>query len=336
MSDTRYAILKALESAGGSLVSGGELAESLGISRTAVWKQIAALQQSGYAIRSEAGKGYILAPSDVFSAYEVEKRLTTRTIGHPIICLDTVDSTNIRARQLAAEGAARGTIIAAAHQTAGKGRLARRFESPEGQGVYLSIILRPDIPLAELNTLTLMTAVVMLDTIEELTGVRPSIKWTNDIYLNGRKLCGILTECSVEGESGRVEYAVVGIGLNLYQQREDFPEEIRTIAGSLVSETGVKISRTDYIACLAKHFEEYFVDGAFPKNKESVLEKYRKSVFFLGKRVQVHGFSDSWPAVALDIDEEGRLVVRAGDGSIHALNSGEISIRFRPDGQIEG
>lgn len=273
--------------------------------------------------------------SDIFSAREVEKRLTTHTIGRPVICLDTVDSTNVYARRIAAEGAPHGTIVAAAHQTAGKGRLARRFESPEGQGVYLSVILRPEMPLAELNTLTLMAAVVMLDTIEELTGVRPGIKWTNDIYLNGRKLCGILTECSV-GEGGKAEYAVVGIGLNLYQQREDFAEEIRSIAGSLVSETGVRVSRTDYIACLAKHFERVFSDGAFPQNKEAVLVRYREAVFFLGKKVEVRGYADCWPATALDIDEEGRLVVRAEDGSLHALNSGEISIRFRPDGQIEG
>ena len=272
---------------------------------------------------------------DIFSAQEVEKRLTTRVIGRPVVCLDTVDSTNIFARQLASQGAPHGTVVAAAHQTAGRGRLARRFESPEGQGVYLSIILRPEMPLAELNSLTLMTAVVMLDTIEELTGIRPFIKWTNDIYLNGRKLCGILTECSV-GEGGKAEYAVVGIGLNLYQQREDFAEEIRTIAGSLVSETGVRVSRTDYIACLAKHFEKIFCDGAFPANKEEVLCRYREAVFFLGKKVEVRGYDDAWPATALDIDEEGRLLVRAEDGSIHALNSGEISIRFRPDGEIEG
>lgn len=272
---------------------------------------------------------------DIFSAQEVEKRLMTRVIGRPAVCLDTVDSTNIFARQLASQGAPHGTVVAAAHQTAGRGRLARRFESPEGQGVYLSIILRPEMPLAELNTLTLMTAVVMLDTIEELTGIRPFIKWTNDIYLNGRKLCGILTECSV-GEGGKAEYAVVGIGLNLYQQREDFAEEIRTIAGSLVSETGVRVSRTDYIACLAKHFEKIFCDGAFPANKEEVLSRYREAVFFLGKKVEVRGYDDAWPATALDIDKEGRLLVRAEDGSIHALNSGEISIRFRPDGEIEG
>ena len=336
MNDTRRQILQALEQASGRLVSGGELAEKLGLSRTAVWKQISALQQEGYHIRSESGKGYRLERSEVFSSYEVEKRLETRVIGRPLIYLPTVDSTNIKLKQLAAEGAGHGTVIFSSHQTAGRGRLSRRFESPDGQGVYLSILLRPDIPLSELNTVTLMTAVVMLDTIEELTGVRPGIKWTNDIYLNGRKLCGILTECSVEGESGRVEYAVVGIGLNLYQQREDFPEEIRQIAGSVLSETGLRINRADYIACLLKHFEAYFVDGAFPANKAAILEKYRAAIFFLGKRVQVCGFSESYPATAVDIDGEGRLVVEREDGSRTALNSGVISIRFAPDGEVEG
>lgn len=328
MTDTRQKILEALEEAGGALVSGGELAEKLGLSRTAVWKQIAALQQEGYQITAEAQKGYRLAESEVFSGYEIERRLTAKVLGHPLYFFDSIDSTNTKARQLAAEGAPHGTVVAAAHQTAGKGRLSRRFESPSGQGAYLSILLRPNLPLQEVNTVTLLAAVAAADTVEELTGVRPGIKWTNDLCLNGRKLCGILTECSVEGESGRVEYMVSGIGMNLYQQVEDFPPELQKIAGSLLSETGVRAARADYAACLLRHFEELFEDGHFPENKKAVLDRYRKDLFFLGQTVEVRGFAESYPAKALDIDDEGRLLVKREDGRIEALNSGEISIRL--------
>ena len=328
MTDTRQKILSALEEAGGAVVSGGELAEKLGLSRTAVWKQIAALQQEGYQIAAEAKKGYKLIPGEVFSGYEIERRLTTKVLGRPLYFFDSIDSTNIRARQLAAEGAPHGTVVVAARQTAGKGRLSRRFESPEGHGVYLSILLRPSLPLQEVNTATLLAAVAVADTVEELTGVRPSIKWTNDLCLNGRKLCGILTECAVEGESGRVEYMVSGIGLNLYQQIEDFPPELQKIAGSVLSETGVRVARADYAACLLKHFEALFEEGHFPENKKAVLERYRKGLFFLGQTVEVRGFAESYPAKALDIDDEGRLLVERADGRIVALNSGEISIRL--------
>ena len=325
---TRYKILKMLEEAPGQLISGGQLAEALGISRAAVWKQIAALQGEGYDIASQQGKGYLLTPGDVFVDYEIEKRLTTRVVGRPLICLPEVDSTNTRLRQLAAEGAAHGTVVVSSHQTAGRGRMARRFESPKDQGVYLSVLLRSDLPLAELGTVTLLAAVVMADTLEELTGIRPGIKWTNDIYLHGHKLCGILTEGAVEGETGRLDYLVVGMGVNLYQRPEDFPPEIRHIAGSVLGETGVRLNRAEYAACLMKHFEKWYLDGQFPQNREELLWRYREDLFFLGQMVEVHSFTETYQALAEDIDGEGRLVVRRPDGRIEALNSGEISLKL--------
>ncbi len=325
---TRYQILKLLEESGGRLVSGGDIAQKLSISRTAVWKQIAALQEEGYRILSEPSKGYLLQESDVFSAYEIEKRLTTHTIAHPVLYFPTIDSTNAYAKNH--PELQNGTVIVSSHQTAGVGRLSRKFHSPEGQGVYLSFLLHPDmIAMADISTITLLTAVAQVDTIEQLTGVRPQIKWTNDIYLNGRKLCGILTEATIEGESGIIRNIIVGIGLNLYQSYGDFAPEIRDIAGSVYSETGKRISAAEYVACLAKNFERYYLDELFPANKASFLQKYKEALFFLGQPVEVISVKETYTAIAEDIDENGCLIVRREDGTTSALNSGEISLKLR-------
>lgn len=325
---TRYRILEHLRQAEGGQVSGGELAQQLGISRTAVWKHIAALQEEGYQVEAIPNKGYRFRESEVFTGHEVERRRRTRIVGQNLVFLDTVDSTNLEAKRQAADGAPDGTVIIARHQTTGRGRLERRFESPDGTGVYLTILLRPAISIADLNLVTLLAAVVAADTIEQLSGVRPGIKWTNDLFLNQRKICGILTECSVEGEGGRVAYAAVGIGMNLLQEEKDFPEELHGIAGSVKMATGVSIGLADYAAALMENFERYFYDGNFPENKAAILETYRKGLFFLGQQVRVVGLRESYMATALDVDGEGRLVVRREDGTLTSLNSGEISIRF--------
>ncbi len=323
----RYEVLERLRQAEG-LVSGGELAEELGVSRTAVWKQIAALQEEGYQIESVSNKGYILRESAVFTGHEISRRLQTHTVGQNLIFLETVDSTNEYAKKAAADGEPDGTVIVARQQTKGRGRLSRKFESPSDSGVYLTILLRPEISLSDLNLVTLMTAVAAADTVEQLCGVCPGIKWTNDLYMKERKICGILTECSAEGETGRVSYAAVGIGMNLLQEQDDFPEELREIAGSVRMGSGKAVAPADYAAALLRNFERYFYDENFPDNRAEFLEKYREGLFFLGERVEVRGLRESYFAEALDIDAEGRLLVRREDGSITALHSGEISIRF--------
>lgn len=325
---TRYQILEALRKGEGGTVSGGELAQTLGVSRTAVWKAVTTLQNEGYRIESVPNKGYRLLESEVYSGYEVERRLTTKVVGRPLIFLEEVNSTNDYVKALAAEGGANGTAVLARRQTAGKGRLGRRFESPAEKGVYFTLLLRPDIQIGTLNRITLLTAVAVADAIEELTGVRPGIKWINDLYLSGKKLCGILTECSVEGETGRVSYVAVGVGINLHQTAEDFPPELREKAGSVEMLTGKHIAAADYAVTVFRRFEELFFDEKFPENQERILRRYREDLFFLGQEVEVHGSSDCYRATALDIDEEGRLLVRDGEGALHALNSGEISIRF--------
>ena len=327
MALTRYQILERLRQTPGEVVSGGELAEQLGISRTAVWKNMASLQEEGYQIQTAANKGYRYLGGEVYSGYEVQRRLDTQVVGRELYFLEEIDSTNSYIRQKAQEGAPGGAVAIARKQTVGRGRLARKFESPPNAGVYLTILLRPEISVGELNLVTLLAAVAAADTVAELSGVCPGIKWTNDLFMGGKKICGILTECSVSGENGAVDYAAVGIGMNLLQKEEDFPEELREIAGSVYMGSGVRVSPADYAACLCRNFERYFYQGKFPQNREEIVRKYREKLFFLGQTVQVCGLREQYPAVALDVDGEGRLLVRREDGSIAALNSGEISIR---------
>ena len=324
---TKEAVLRMLDGRMEQWVSGEELAAKLAVTRAAVWKQVASLQKDGYAILSEAGKGYKLLPGEVLSAYEIEKRLATRRIGRPAVYLPEVDSTNRYAKST--PSLPDGAMVVTGRQTAGVGRLSRTFYSPAG-GVYLSIVLKPEAAAAaEIGTITLMTAVAVCDTVESLTGVRPQIKWTNDIYLNRRKLCGILTEASVEGETGRIQSIVVGIGINLSERREAFAPEIRDIAGSVRSETGVRVHPADYTARLAETFERYYIEQNFPQNKPAFLQAYRSGLFFLGETVEVRSVRESYFAVAEDIDGDGNLIVRRADGSRAHLNSGEISLKLQ-------
>ena len=323
---TKNDILTLLENASGTLVSGGKLAQQLGISRAAVWKQIAVLQQEGYQIEAVPNKGYILKESDVFSLREIQKRLKTEKIGKNLVFLEETGSTNADAKHYAASHEEEA-VFAAAFQTGGKGRLSRSFSSPRGMGIYLSALLRPDLEAKEINSVTLMAAVAVADAIQALAGVDPSIKWINDLYLNGKKICGILTECAVEAETGKVQYLVIGIGVNLSEKPEDFPEEIRDRASSVYQETGKKLSRSELTAEILFQLEKYFYRQGFPKNKEIFLQKYRDRLLYLGEEIQVIGLKESYPAIALDIDEEGCLLVKTANGEKKALNSGEISIR---------
>ncbi len=324
---TKMRVLQLLEKNKGELISGGEIADKLSVSRTAVWKQITALQQEGYQITAEQGKGYLLKDSEVLSAYEIERRLQTHTIGHPIYYFPVIDSTNLYAKRT--PSLENGAIVVSSQQTGGVGRLSRKFYSPEKMGVYLSIVLHPEkIAFSDVSTITLLTAVAMLDTIEQLTGIRPDIKWTNDIYLHGRKLCGILTEATIEGESGLIRSIIVGIGLNLYQQYADFDPEIQHVAGSIFSETGIRINPSEYVAVLAANFEKYYLDQHFPKNKADFLASYKRALFFLGQTVEVSSVKETYKAVAEDIDSAGELIVRREDGRREALNSGEIRLKL--------
>ncbi len=237
----------------------------------------------------------------------------------------TIHSTNTCAKELARAGAPEGTVVLAAHQTGGRGRLGRSFSSPAGAGVYLSVILRPNCPPEQLMHLTCAAGVAAADAVEKAAGFRPGIKWTNDLVADKRKLGGILTELSVSAQTGLVEYAVVGIGINCLQQLPDFPEDIRPMACSLSMITGAAISPALTAARLTESV--HHMTGQLLCQKSALMNRFRQDCVTVGNPVCVVRGDAVRHGAALEIDEDGGLLVEYADGSRETVTSGEVSIR---------
>lgn len=237
---------------------------------------------------------------------------------------DLVDSTNTRLKALAAQGAPEGTVLIADAQSGGRGRLGRSFSSPAGQGIYFSVILRPECPPTELTHLTAMSAVAVSDAVEAVCGLRPKIKWTNDLVIEKRKLCGILTELSIRAD-GMTDYAVVGIGLNCGQSAEDFPEDIRHIATSLRMALGEPVSRAALAAQMVRELAEMRKD--LFSGREAALERYARDCITIGQRVRIVRGDEERYALATGIDPEACLTVIYDDGTEGVIGSGEVSVR---------
>ena len=236
----------------------------------------------------------------------------------------TLDSTNDHLRALAKAGAPAGTAVLADHQTGGRGRRGRSFHSPAGSGIYLSLLLRPDCPPADLMHLTCAVAVAMCDAVEASAGFRPGIKWTNDLVMQTRKLGGILTELGFNAK-GNVDWAILGVGINCCQRVTDFPEEIREMAGSLSMISGVPVERARVAAAMLDALNTMSVN--LDSGKASMLQQYRRDCITLSRDVVLVRGEEKRYGYALDIDEEGALLVRFADGSFETVNSGEISVR---------
>ncbi len=306
-------------------VSGEEISQVLGVSRAAVNSAVKSLRKDGYHILSSTNKGYLLSGSpDKLNAGELLALLPAgRT--ERIVHLETVDSTNNYLRMLAQEGAPDGFIAVANEQTGGRGRLGRSFQSPKDKGIYLSMLMRPDSLPAEAVNITAWVAVAMCDAIETVSGVRPGIKWVNDLVMNGKKICGILTEMSVESENGHIQYVITGIGINVNGQENDFSEEIRHIATSLAMETGTEINRAQLACEMIKGLDRLRAD--WPEKKEAYLSAYRKDCITLGKEVRLLRNGIEKTGAAEDIDNDFGLVVRFSDGRCESITSGEVSVR---------
>jgi len=236
----------------------------------------------------------------------------------------TIGSTNDHLKALARQGAPHGTACIAGHQTGGHGRLGRSFHSPEGMGVYLSFLIRPDCAPTELMHLTCAAAAAMCDAVENACGLRPGIKWTNDLVFGRRKLGGILTELGLSPH-GTVDYAIIGIGINCRQQEQDFPEEIRSMAGSLDMVTGKKNDPGKLAAAMLEALCR--MDETLLTGKSAMLEAYRRNCITIGQEISLLRGDDILRGTALSVDQEGALVVRFSDGRVEAVNSGEVSIR---------
>ena len=318
-------ILSILIENAGHFCSGEEISRQLGISRAAVSKAVAALRKDGYAIQAVTNRGYLLQHEpNRLTAAAIAPRLNVSREEDRLLVLEKTDSTNSVLKRMATDGAMDGTVVIAEQQTAGRGRLGRSFLSPSGSGIYISFLLRPQVRPDRALNLTACTAIAVCDAIEAAVGMRPQIKWTNDILLDSRKVCGILTEMSVEGESGALQYIVVGIGINCSQRLTDFPEELRDVAGSIDMAARIPCDRNRLCAELINAMDRMYadwLDGIWS------VEKYRADCATLGREVRVLRGGTSRNAFAEDIDDEFSLIVRYEDGTRETVFSGEVSVR---------
>ena len=310
------------------LVSGEELGRRLGSSRTAVWKSVDALRREGYVIEARTGLGYHLVETpDALSEREIRSSLgRTLRVGRDLRCFEEIGSTNTYAKQIALEGAEDGVVVTANSQTAGRGRMDRSFQSPPDKGIYLSVLLRPDLPPERLLPITAMTGVAVCAAVERTCGVRPGLKWPNDPVLGGRKLCGILTEVSLEGESGRLQYLVVGVGINVSQTEEDFSPEVARMATSLVQELGGPVSRPRLAAALIEEMDRAY-DALLRGDLSEWLDACRRDCVNLGRKVQILSPQGRETVTAVGIDDQFGLIVRDDHGSERTVRSGEVSVR---------
>ena len=321
----RNKILQILRQSGNKYMSGEEMAEKLGVSRAAVWKHIKEMRSQGYNIESLARNGYILreAPDAMLSG-EISNGLETKTIGCRIICHEEIDSTNNAAKRLAREGAAEGTVVVAESQTGGKGRLERQFFSPKGKGIWFSVVLRPKFLPQEAPKCTLMAAVAVARAMTEF-GLKPGIKWPNDLLYDNKKLVGILTEMSAEMDG--INYIVIGTGINVNIAPEEFPEELRSVATSMSQMKGENLPRVKFLQAVLRALDDLYAkvqtEGFAP-----VLKEWRQYSITLGQEVKVIGVRDGevYYGKAVDIDDEGALLVDTAAGRQRVL-AGDVSIR---------
>ncbi|MEG2851487.1 MAG: biotin--[acetyl-CoA-carboxylase] ligase [Hydrogenoanaerobacterium sp.] len=320
-------ILAQLESCNGTL-SGEALAKKLGVTRAAVWKGIKSLQKDGYSIGSAAGSGYFLEEkTDALLESKIRDKLNCKRIGGTITILQSTASTNDSLRTAAYDGAPEGTVLLAEEQTAGKGRLGRSFYSPQRNGIYMSVILRPQLPFQKVHMLTMLAAVCVTEAINTVTGLSPQIKWVNDILLNGQKLCGILSEAAVTAESGELNFVVVGIGINV-GSTINFPSLQGNTAGALREHTNKQFSRCDIIAEILNNLEKYYFPYIISQNNDDFLQHYQKALCVLGKTLTVVQGQKTYTATATELLNDGSLLVRCEDGSTQVLSSGEVSLRL--------
>lgn len=322
----RTKILDILRQAGENYISGEEIAGRLGVSRTAVWKHIRELREKGYEIQSHSRSGYSLRETpDRLLPSEIRHGLHTTCIGKHIHFEEAVASTNTLAKKLAADGAPDGTIVVAEEQTGGKGRLQRQFFSPSGKGIWFSVILRPPFSPQDAPKCTLMAAVAVAMAMERFE-LKAGIKWPNDVLYENRKLVGILTEMSAEME--RINYIIIGTGINVNIRPEEFPENIRQTATSLmIMNGGQPLPRVQFFQAVLEAMDELYA-GIVSDGFARVFALWRKYSITLGQEVRVIGVrnGEEYVGTAADIDDDGALLVDAADGR-HRVLAGDVSIR---------
>jgi BirA family biotin operon repressor/biotin-[acetyl-CoA-carboxylase] ligase len=319
---TKDKVLELLEKNRGKSLSGEEIACLLGISRTAVWKAVKSLERDGHDIRAATKRGYLLSnENNVLSIQGLLPYLSKGDFAERIRIFKSLESTNKTAKEMAVSGCGHGTVIIADGQTSGRGRYGRSFYSPSGSGLYMSFVLRSQfLDLPSPTLITSASAVVVCRAIETVAGKRPVIKWVNDILLDGKKICGILTEAVTDFESGNIEWIAVGIGINI--DTNNFPDELNQAAASIFP---YKTDGTVRNRLAAEIINMFLSSSAWLNDKETHRE-YKDRLTLLGRVITVLRANETFEALALDVDESGRLIVKRPDGSVVVLSSDEISI----------
>ena len=304
-------------------VSGQKICDTFGVSRTAVWKAVNQLRNHGYEIEAVPNKGYrLLDVPDILNQHELLSRKKTKWIGKDILCYDTIDSTNAQATRLAESGYGNGTLIIADEQTAGRGRRGRSWESPAGNSIYMSLLLKPDINPNNASMITLVAALAVARAITQITGIRAGIKWPNDIVMNGKKVCGILTEMSAQFDY--VNHIIVGIGINA--NTELFADEIQHMATSLFAESGKRINRAELIEAVWEHFEEVYEIFLETQDLQKLVKEYNANLLNMHQNVKVLDPKEPFEGRAMGITPRGELMVDTWE-SRKLVSSGEVSVR---------
>lgn len=317
----RAKILSALKNSEG-YISGEQISSELGITRSAVWKYINSLKAEGYQIDSVRNKGYqLVASPEKLDKDEICSHMDTGLVGKEIIILDSVDSTNEEIKRLATKGAVSGTVVAAEHQTAGKGRFGRVWDSDDG-GLYFTLLLRPDLPPSDISSITLASGYAVCLAIREYTGAEARVKWPNDIIIGNKKVCGILTEMAAQ--SDRIDYVAIGIGINL--NHKSFPETISGKATSLFLETGRHTDKNSFFAVVLEHLDRVITNFLVSLSVDD-LNNFKAICATLGRQVSVERSGSLIKGIATDITSGGELVVTDESGSSFTVCSGEVTVQ---------
>ena len=335
--DIKTSILRMIRQSSG-YVSGQSLCEALGVSRTAVWKYVNQLKEEGYEFDAVSNKGYrIVKYPDIITREEIESMLPEGLAVTNVVYYHETDSTNTRAKQAAEDGEKSGTLFITECQTGGRGRRGRTWESPAGSGIWMSLLLRPEIKPFDASMLTIVAAMGMKDAIEEIIGagdgagdedgtgqggIHCKIKWPNDIVLGDRKICGMLTEMSAETDW--INYVVIGIGVNV--NTTEFDDSIKDTASSILLQTGSSVKRSDVVVAFARHFSRYYDEFLKECNLSGLADDYNKALINVGRDVKIVERDGSFVAKAVGIDETGSLIVEK-DGDTIRIVAGEVSVR---------
>lgn len=323
-SSIRKQLLKLFSEHDGEFLSGQMISEALGCSRTAIWKHIEELRKEGFELEAVQRKGYrIVSKPDRISGNEIQLGLKTSMLGHYVHYEESVSSTQKIAHKLSYDGVPEGTIVVAEEQVAGRGRLERSWFSPKYTGIWFSIILKPTIPPQQAPQLTLLAAVGVVRGIKAATGIQAEIKWPNDILINGKKIVGILTE--LQAEADRIHSVIIGIGINVNQQLDDFSDDLKETATSLAIIKDSKLNRSEILQAILKEMEDLYID--YLENGFQVVKLLWEShAISIGKQITARTFNDSLTGKALGITDDGVLLLEDHSGKIHHIYSADIEI----------